>query len=326
MKKIPARKLMTVLTAAVLLFCPALSMASSTRPVSLGPTEKPNWQPNPTAAPVYNEYTESNDGYYRLNSKLATRTGPGTNYDEPGSFFLSDYAGTSLRVLSRSYQSVWWVQVEFSHRGRMMRAYTGAKRFDNLDLNRIPEETALWSGTVNSTLYGLYGPGTEYETMPYQVQANTPCTVFQEERGYLLIEFRNNRGDSTMSRAWVPSGAVSEYGSSGTPVSAADYVYAGQSWWDEEPEWSYLEISNVTGRSADVYIFFYRIAYIDGQIVFDDPNDRNHGHFSGRIDYNDSLRIQGEAWFGPDGVSIRMNAHDVAETIEDRPVYVFLYR
>ena len=70
-----------------------------------------------------------------LNAKLATRTGPGTQYDEPGTFLS---AGSQVTVLSKAYDTrneIWWIQVEFSVSGSRYRAYTGLKRFTNLNVS-----------------------------------------------------------------------------------------------------------------------------------------------------------------------------------------------
>ena len=64
------------------------------------------------------------------NQKLATRTGPGTQYDEPGTFL---YAGASVTAVARawdSYNEIWWVQVDFAEGSSRYRVYTGLKRLN----------------------------------------------------------------------------------------------------------------------------------------------------------------------------------------------------
>ena len=40
-----------------------------------------------------------------LKMKLAARTGPGTWYDEPGSFFINDYKSAWVNVLSKAWDT-----------------------------------------------------------------------------------------------------------------------------------------------------------------------------------------------------------------------------
>ena len=110
-------------------------------------------------------------------------------------------------------------------------------------------------------------------------------------------------------------------GSADVPV----WVQEGTAWWDEEPEWSYMEISDVTPESARIYIFFYRIAGITGTVTFD-PDDPNHGYFYGEFEYSEPvLNTWGEIWFTETEVLISMDAHQVMDTVEDRNPFVFIY-
>ena len=96
--------------------------------------------------------------------RLATRTGPGTWYDEPGTFFTSNYSSVSVRVLSRSWDNqndIWWVQVEFSSGGKSYRAYTGLKR-GNVNINTVPDEYPMGSATMRYSATAYWGPGTNY--------------------------------------------------------------------------------------------------------------------------------------------------------------------
>ncbi len=92
------------------------------------------------------EYTDGNDGaaqeYYALaTQKLATRTGPGTQYSEPGTFNVK---GQWIRILAKAYDSggVLWVKCEIPTRNGTIVAWTGWKRFDHstLDIHLVPEE------------------------------------------------------------------------------------------------------------------------------------------------------------------------------------------
>ena len=83
------------------------------------------------------------DGLYGLAAqKLATRNGPGTTYDEKGTY---NVAGQYIKVLSRAWDSrngIWWVKCEIPYRGEIRVLWTGYKRFDSstLPLESIPVE------------------------------------------------------------------------------------------------------------------------------------------------------------------------------------------
>ena len=76
-----------------------------------------------------------------LKMRLATRTGPSTNYTELGSYFQE---GDYVTAISRAYDDrngIWWVQVEYSYRGEMYRAYTGHKRV-SVNLYDLPQDSS----------------------------------------------------------------------------------------------------------------------------------------------------------------------------------------
>ena len=172
-----------------------------------------------TAKPVNSAQSGSWNDHYTsyasvssvLNSRLATRTGPSTTYDEPGSFFS---AGTSVNVLSRAYDTrnnIWWVQVEFSYSGAWYRAYTGVKRFNNLNLNAIPEEYQIGECMLNGSTAGRYGPGYSYAAISRSLPAYASCAVFgyaaSGSGDYVQIECYDN-GLGQYRRAWVSVSTV----------------------------------------------------------------------------------------------------------------------
>ena len=170
-------------------------------------TAKPA-QPSPGGGASYTRYANIRG---TLNSKLATRTGPSTTYDEPGSFFS---AGTSVTVLSRAYDQrneIWWVQVEFQYQGRLYRAYTGVKRFNGLNLSAVPEEYQIGACTLGSSIVGFYGPGPSYAAISRRLPSQAPCRVFgygnSGSGDYVQIECYDE-GLRQYRRAWVPVSAV----------------------------------------------------------------------------------------------------------------------
>ena len=82
------------------------------------------------------------DLYGLAKQKIATRNGPGTQYDEKGTY---NVAGQYLRVFSRAWDSrngIWWVKCEIPYKGEKRVLWTGYKRFDSdtLPLESIPVE------------------------------------------------------------------------------------------------------------------------------------------------------------------------------------------
>lgn len=149
-----------------------------------------------------------------LNQRLATRTGPGTQYDEPGSFLR---AGDSVLILSKAYDSsngIWWVQTEFSAGGATYRAYTGAKRFNGLNLSMIPEEKVIGRCWIGTSMTGLYGPSYYYQPISRPVPAGVSCDIYGyaywDEGDFIQIEFYD-AGINQYRRAWVPDWAVEDY-------------------------------------------------------------------------------------------------------------------
>ncbi len=142
--------------------------------------------------------------------KIATRTGPGTGYTEPGTFLQ---AGDRVSVISKIYDEVneiWWVQVEFSYNHQWYRAYTGAQRM-SVDLTLVPTECALadldsrdearnyYEGSLR------YGPGTDYALMDYTLPDSSWLYVIMCENDWALVEVM----DATPSvRGWVSMGEL----------------------------------------------------------------------------------------------------------------------
>ena len=88
---------------------------------------------------VPNNSTVSSGGIYGLAlQKLATRSGPGTQYYEKGTYFV---AGQYIKILSRAWDSrnsIWWVKCEIPYKGEIRVLWTGYKRFDS---NTVPLES-----------------------------------------------------------------------------------------------------------------------------------------------------------------------------------------
>ncbi len=148
------------------------------------------------------------------NQKLATRTGPGTRYDEPGTFL---YAGASVTAVARawdSYNEIWWVQVDFAEGSSRYRVYTGLKRL-NVNIQSLPEERNLGGDTVSSAAEARFGPGASYALCPVNVPAGARVTVWGRENGYSLVEYSDSRISNPLRRCWIPSSCLQSGGGGG---------------------------------------------------------------------------------------------------------------
>ena len=88
-------------------------------------------------------YPDTGAGLYGLAvQNLSTRSGPGTEYTEQGTYLV---AWQYIRVLARAWDSrngIWWVKCEVPVRNEYRVLWTGYKRFDSrtLPLESIPVE------------------------------------------------------------------------------------------------------------------------------------------------------------------------------------------
>ena len=83
------------------------------------------------------------DVYGLTIDKLSTRTGPGTQYSEGGTYSVK---GQWIKVLAKAWDKrngIWWVKCEIPYRKEIRVLWTGWKRFDNstISLDDLPEET-----------------------------------------------------------------------------------------------------------------------------------------------------------------------------------------
>lgn len=134
--------------------------------------------------------------------RIATRSGPGTDYDELGSYHQ---AGYTLTVLSRAFDDrngIWWLQVELNYGGELRRVYTGLKRVD-IDINTVQDEYPLYYARVNSSNIPYYGPGTIYTAHKDAIPAGTEGYVYAFENGWMLFEIYYPT-KKQYRRVWMP--------------------------------------------------------------------------------------------------------------------------
>lgn len=134
--------------------------------------------------------------YATANQGLAGRSGPDTNYTEPGGYEL---AGQRVRILSKvQTNSVTWVQFEINYHGSPMRAYTGAKRFnfDTVSLASIPTEHPRYEyATLTRYATPRRGPGWEYiEEKEYPFGQDELVYILAEENGWYQFELDTGYG------------------------------------------------------------------------------------------------------------------------------------
>ncbi|NLX82848.1 MAG: hypothetical protein GXZ04_03405 [Clostridiales bacterium] len=152
----------------------------------------------------------SNAGAVTANLKmqLSTRTGPGTQYDEPGTYFQNDWQSTQVEVISAAWDNhndIWWVQVDFLVKGTSYRAYTGLKRV-NVDINTVYHDTLLGIDSTTSAAKAYWGPGSNYAMSKFNVPKGTAVKVYDVENGFVQVEFYDARtatSDRSMRRAWL---------------------------------------------------------------------------------------------------------------------------
>lgn len=199
-------------------------------------------------------YSPENGVKATLLEPIATRTGPGTKYSEPGTFLK---AGDTVYVRTKVWDGtnrIWWVQVEFEYRGDMIRAYTGAKRL-SVNLNLVPEEDGQHSCIVEQDADAFAGPY-YMDFMPWSdtIYAGTEATLIEVEDGYAHIDCWNSWRGSWW-RGWVPLDTLNcriyynYYGYYGP----ADNIQFGQGTSfdpNSQSDWCMIEATSANVRSG----------------------------------------------------------------------------
>ena len=190
-----------MMTALALLLCLTLAGTAVAEAVD-GPT---TWYYDG----AYYENTLTEPQTAKTLMRVSSRSGPGTNYDELGSYYK---AGYTLTVLSRAYDDrngIWWLQVELSYGSELRRMYTGLKRVD-IDINTVQDEYQMYFATVISSNIPYYGPGTQYTAHKETVPAGTDGIIYGMENGWVQLEFYNE-AKKQYRRVWMPIERVQIY-------------------------------------------------------------------------------------------------------------------
>ena len=142
--------------------------------------------------------------------KLATRSGPGTQYAEPGTFFGKNWQNQTVKVLRKSFDgSIWWVQVDFRNGNKSSyRVWTGVKRVD-VDLNKVKEDQRICDCDIYPTSDTWFGPGGNYAKANISINRSACGTIRGKENGYVDVEYwYEDDGFDGSHRIWIPESAV----------------------------------------------------------------------------------------------------------------------
>ena len=138
--------------------------------------------------------------------RLSTRSGPGTEFDEPGTFFSGDWQYQTVQVMGKHHDgNIWWVQIDFTYGNKSYRVWTGLKRV-NVDIRYIPEINSIGHGTVSAT-ETRRGPGYYYAAGP-RITHWQDVIAYGWENGFVEVEYRDYDQNRTY-RVWVPESTVS---------------------------------------------------------------------------------------------------------------------
>lgn len=191
--------------------------------------------------------------YGVLKQRIATRSGPGTNYFEPGSFLASGDVVTVHTKVWDSRNEIWWVQVDFYAGGERYRAYTGSWRM-NVDLSRVPQERTLGAVRVLQDADVFAGPGWDYVMWNDTVYGGTTGTLLEVEGGYGLVECWNSRRNQ-MWRVWIDLDQLScrnQYSSwdDTYPNVGGSYSSGSQNSWSSSV-WPEGQVCRITANSGN---------------------------------------------------------------------------
>ena len=152
-------------------------------------------------------YTERTPITARLNQRMATRNGPGTNYLDCGTYFS---AGREMEIISLSYnyRGVPWVQVECMLGTHRVRLYTGLKRFDGVREQDIVLDACYnYPAKLSCAVTPTYGPGSSYRPYDFTLRQGREVTIIDFENGYAMVDFEA-KSEGVTYRVWVPSSAL----------------------------------------------------------------------------------------------------------------------
>lgn len=135
------------------------------------------------------------------NQKLATRSGPGTDYTDT----LTYPQSTEIMAYYMTKGSgVDWTCIGFTYRGEKYLLYTGSKRVNFNGVLSGTEAEENFSAYITQELQPYYGPGYDYARAKHTVPAGSAVTGFyQAAEGWLMFDYQVPGGK--IQRAWAPA-------------------------------------------------------------------------------------------------------------------------
>ena len=147
----------------------------------------------------------------KLKMKLSTRSGPGTDYEETGTFFGKNWKKQTVTVTGKAWDgSMWWAQVDFRNgKKAKYRVWTGFKRLDLTDAETARLVEITKQGTLHVDATEAYcGPGTDYAKLGDVLFFEDGIDFYGWENGFVEIDYYDvNR--EIQRRVWVPEKKVS---------------------------------------------------------------------------------------------------------------------
>ena len=132
-----------------------------------------------------------------LNQRMATRSGPGTQYTEELGTMPQETAITLIEYVTTG---VPWGLVEFYRNGQKVRAYTGMKRINAY--GPVAQGTQdYYELSLSQSTDVYYGPGYDYARRAESVGRGTLLRVYGYENGFAICDYK--RGTSWV-RAYFP--------------------------------------------------------------------------------------------------------------------------
>ena len=142
-----------------------------------------------------------------LLDKIATRSGPGTHFEETRTFFPDTWQTETVLVLKKSYANgVWWVQLDFRNGSKgHYRVWTGAKRVD-VDLDKVKEDKWSYECDIVPTGDVRLGPGGDYAKSGIPITRYAVGNIYAQENGYVDVEYwYEDDGYDGSHRVWIPA-------------------------------------------------------------------------------------------------------------------------
>lgn len=135
------------------------------------------------------------------NQKLATRSGPGTDYT--GTLTYPQTTEISAYYITPG-SGVDWICIGFRYKGEDYLLYTGEKRVDaNGTVPENREETGF-EAYITQDLTPYYGPGYNYAYAEHTVPAGSVVTgIYRAQDGWLMFDYQVPGG--RLQRAWAPA-------------------------------------------------------------------------------------------------------------------------